>query len=341
MEITVGGRAMMLSDQLRYFVVAARTEHIGRAAEQLELSQPALSRSIHKLEEELGLPLFDRAGRGVRLNDAGKILLRRVERACAEFDDALRELKDLGKAKPVSIGYLSTFGVSLIPELVKGFAKLGHKDKFGLFEAPCPTLVEQLLQGEIDLCLSTQLVNPAIDWRPLFNEELYALIPTGHRFASRKNIELIELANEPFVALREGHGLRQVLEELCRDAGFKPNVILEGYEVGSLRGLVASGFGVTLAPKRQVFAPMYIDVPISSPRCFRTIGLSWRKERWLSSKALAFKDYVTRELESPEVSGKDGTEDAAIRASRKWDSRQVQASGSTLAARRAAMSGAG
>jgi DNA-binding transcriptional LysR family regulator len=332
---------MMLSDQLRYFVVAARTEHIGRAAEQLELSQPALSRSIHKLEEELGLPLFDRAGRGVRLNDAGKILLRRVERACAEFDDALRELKDLGKAKPVSIGYLSTFGVSLIPELVKGFAKLGHKDKFDLFEAPCPTLVEQLLQGEIDLCLSTQLVNSAIDWRPLFNEELYALIPTGHKFASRKNIELIELANEPFVALREGHGLRQVLEDLCRDAGFKPNVILEGYEVGSLRGLVASGFGVTLAPKRQVFAPMYIDVPISSPRCFRTIGLSWRKERWLSSKALAFKDYVTRELESPEVSGKDGTEDAAIRASRKWESRQGQASATTLAARRAAMSGAG
>jgi DNA-binding transcriptional LysR family regulator len=331
----------MLSDQLRYFVVAARTEHIGRAAEQLELSQPALSRSIHKLEEELGLPLFDRAGRGVRLNDAGKILLRRVDRACAEFDDALRELKDLGKAKPVSIGYLSTFGVSLIPELVKGFAKLGHKDKFDLFEAPCPTLVERLLQGEIDFCLSTELVNPAIDWRPLFNEELYALIPTGHRFASRKNIELIELANEPFVALREGHGLRQVLEGLCREAGFKPNVILEGCEVGSLRGLVASGFGVTLAPKRQVFAPMYIDVPISSPRCYRTVGLSWRKERWLSLRALAFKDYIARELESPEFGGKDGSHETAARVSRNWESRPT-AQGSptpTLAARRAAMSG--
>jgi DNA-binding transcriptional LysR family regulator len=177
----------------------------------------------------------------------------------------------------------------------------------------------------------------------LFNEELYALIPTGHRFASRKNIELIELANEPFVALREGHGLRQVLEDLCRDAGFKPNVILEGYEVGSLRGLVASGFGVTLAPKRQVFAPMYIDVPISSPRCYRTVGLSWRKERWLSSKALAFKDYVARELESPEVGGKDGARETAVRVARKWETRPT-AQGSpttTLAARRAAMSGAG
>jgi DNA-binding transcriptional LysR family regulator len=334
---------MMLSDQLRYFVVAARTEHIGRAAEQLELSQPALSRSIHKLEEELGLPLFDRAGRGVRLNEAGKILLRRVERACAEFDDALSELKELGKAKPVSIGYLSTFGVSLIPELVKGFAELGHKDKFGLFEAPCPTLVEQLLQGKVDLCLSTQLVHPSIDWRPLFNEELYALIPTGHRFASRKNIDLIELANEPFVALTEGHGLRQVLEDLCRQAGFKPNVILEGYEVGSLRGLVASGFGVTLAPKRQVFAPMYMDVPVSSPRCYRTVGLSWRRERWLSSRALAFKDYLVRQLETPEIGGKAGLPENALRLSRKLEIRpSSQASATTtLAARKASMSRAG
>jgi DNA-binding transcriptional LysR family regulator len=334
---------MMLSDQLRYFVVAARTEHIGRAAEQLELSQPALSRSIHKLEEELGLPLFDRAGRGVRLNDAGRVLLRRVDRACAEFDDALRELKDLCKAKPVSIGYLSTFGVSLIPELVKGFAELGHKDQFGLFEAPCPTLVDQLLQGQVDLCLSTQLVHPSIDWRPLFNEELYALIPPGHRFASRKNIELIELATEPFVALREGHGLRQVLEGLCQQAGFKPNVILEGYEVGSLRGLVESGFGVTLAPKRQAFAPMYMDVPISSPRCYRTVGLSWRRERWLSSKALLFKDYVVRQLESPEIGGKAAVPDTAPRVSRKWDGRPGAAASAptTLTTRKATLSSAG
>jgi DNA-binding transcriptional LysR family regulator len=261
----------------------------------------------------------------VRLNDAGRILLRRVDRACAEFDDALRELKELRRAKPVSIGYLSSFGVSLIPELVKGFAELGHKDKFGLFEAPCPTLVDQLLQGQVDLCLSTQLVHPAIEWRPLFNEELYALIPTGHRFASRKNIDLIELASEPFVALREGHGLRQVLDDLCRQAGFKPNVILEGYEVGSLRGLVASGFGVTLAPKRQIFAPMYVDVPISAPRCYRTVGLSWRRERWLSARALAFKDYVVRQLESPELRSKDGAQDPAGRVSRKWESRETRA----------------
>jgi DNA-binding transcriptional LysR family regulator len=286
----------MLTDQLRYFVAAARSEHMARAAEQLDLSQPALSRSIQKLEEELGLPLFDRVGRGVRLNDAGKILLRRVDRANAEFEDALRELKDFGATKSVSLGYLSTFGVRLIPELVKGFSALEPELQFNLFEAPSPLLTKQLLNGEVDLCVSTELYDPALEWRPLFKEELFALVPVEHPLAARKSIELIELADEPFVALRAGHGLRLVLDELCTRAGFKPKINLEGYEVSSLRGLVVAGFGVTLAPKRAVSAATYVDLPISAPECFRVVGVSWRKERWLSPKACAFRDFLVKQL---------------------------------------------
>jgi DNA-binding transcriptional LysR family regulator len=288
----------MLTDQLRYFVAAATHEHLGRAAEELDLSQPALSRSIQKLEEELGLPLFDRVGRGVRLNEAGKILLRRVDRAQAEFEDALRELQDYGGTKIVSVGYFATFGVRLVPELVRGFSALEPNLQFKLFEAPSPLLAKQLLAGEVDLCISTELKDSALEWRPLFKEELFALVPIGHRLAARKSIELMDLADEPFVALRAGHGLRVVLDDLCQQAGFKPNIRFEGYEVGSLRGLVASGFGVTLAPKRSVSAATHIDVPISSPPCYRTIGVSWRKERWLPPKALAFKDYLVREMAS-------------------------------------------
>ncbi len=293
----------MLTDQLRYFVAAARSEHMARAAEQLDLSQPALSRSIQKLEEELGLPLFDRVGRGVRLNEAGKILLRRVDRANAEFDDALRELKDFGATKSVSLGYLSTFGVRLIPELVKGFAALDPDLQFNLFEGPSPLLTKQLLNGEVDLCVSTEPYDPGVEWRPLFKEELFALLPLNHPLAARKSIELIELADEPFVALRAGHGLRLVLDELCARAGFKPKINLEGYEVSSLRGLVVAGFGVTLAPRRAVTTAPYVDVPISTPECFRVVGVSWRKERWLSPKASAFRDYLLKQLPATNLAG--------------------------------------
>jgi DNA-binding transcriptional LysR family regulator len=284
---------LVLTDQLRYFVAAARSEHMARAAEQLDLSQPALSRSIQKLEEELGLPLFDRVGRGVRLNDAGKILLRRVDRANAEFQDALRELKDFGATKSVSVGYLSTLGFSALePDL-----------QFNLFEGPSPLLTKQLLNGEVDLCVSTEPYDPGVEWRPLFKEELFALVPLDHRLAGRKSIELIELADEPFVALRAGHGLRLVLDELCARAGFKPKINLEGYEVSSLRGLVVAGFGVTLAPRRAVTKAPYVDVPISTPECFRVVGVSWRKERWLSPKASAFRDYLLKQLPAANLAG--------------------------------------
>ncbi len=290
---------MMLSDQMRYSAAAARHEHLGRAADELDMSQPALSRSILKLEEELGVRLFDRAGRGVRLNAAGKVLLRRLERARAECEDAVRELgeqKALSR-KTVSIGYFATFGVRVIPELVKSFCAVEPGVQFQLFEGPSPVLARQLLSGEIDLCMASQFTNSGLSWQPLFNEELFALVPPTHRLAKNASIDLADLAEEPFVALKAGHSLRQTLEDLCREAGFTPRVSLEGYEVATLRGLVGAGFGVTLAPKRTVAAPIQaVSIPVRTPRCQRVIGLSWRKGRWLSPKTLAFKDHLARNL---------------------------------------------
>ena len=291
----------MLADKLQYFLAAARHEHIGQAADELDLSQPALSRSIQKLEEELGVQLFDRTGRGVYLNAAGRILLNRVERASAEFDDAIRELAEhsSSKRKTISLGYLSTFGVRVIPELVTKFCDIEPEVKFQLLEGPVPFLSEQLLKGRIDLCFSSQLVDPAITWRPLYAEELFAYFPPGHRLAARETIDLSELAEELFVALKQVHGLRQILEDLCRQAGFVPRIKLEGHEVATLRGLVGSGFGVTLAPKPAVAAQTQaVSIPIRSPHCFRVVGLSWRKGRWLSPKAVSFGEYVLSKMQT-------------------------------------------
>jgi len=294
----------MLADKLQYFLAAARHEHIGQAADELNLSQPALSRSIQKLEEELGVQLFDRTGRGVHLNAAGNVLLNRVKRASAEFEDAVRELAELSnsKRKTISIGYLSTFGIRLIPELVKSYCDIDPDVEFKLLEGPSPFLTEQLLKGEIDLCVSSQLIDAALMWRPLFNEELHALLHPGHRLAERETIDLAELAEDTFVALKPGNGLRQALDDLCRQAGFIPNIKFEGYEVATLRGLVGSGFGVTLAPKRQVAAQTQaVSVPILTPNCYQVIGLSWRKGRWLSPKAVTFSEYLLSKIQTKEM----------------------------------------
>ncbi|MDB5697835.1 MAG: gltC 1 [Alphaproteobacteria bacterium] len=301
----------MLSDQLRYFMAAAKHEHLGRASEELELSQPALSRSILKLEEELGVQLFDRAGRGIRLNASGKILLRRIERAAAEFDDARRELEEHTSTlrRTISIGYLATFGVWLVPELVKRIRLLHPAVRFKLLESPSPVLRDLLIAGEIDLCLSSpQFIDPLIEWRPLFREDLFALVPPDHRLAGRQSIDLVELADEPFVALKAGHGLRQTIEMLCHQAGFSPRIEFEGYEVATLRGLVGAGLGVTLAPKREVAVPTQaVTLPVANPCCQRPVGLSWRKNRWLSPDTLRFRDYILKNLHSRDLQPATGS----------------------------------
>ncbi len=145
--------------------------------------------------------------------------------------------------------------------------------------------------------MASQFADAGIAWQPLFHEELFALVPPDHRLAKHAAIELSELADDPFVALKPGHALRQTLEDLCREAGFTPQIKLEGYEVATLRGLVGAGFGVTLSPRRTVAASIQaVSIPVRHPQCRRTIGMSWRKGRWLSPKTLAFKEHLAQAL---------------------------------------------
>ena len=106
------------------------------------------------------------------------------------------------------------------------------------------------MSGEIDLCLSSpRFAEVAVEWLPLWDEDLVALVPDSHRLAGREEIDLIELATDPFIALKPNYGLRQTADDLCREAGFSPHVAFEGEEVATLRGLVGAGFGVALVPK--------------------------------------------------------------------------------------------
>lgn len=286
----------MIADQLRYFLVAAKHEHLGRAAEELGMSQPALSRSILRLEEDLGVPLFDRAGRGVRLNPSGRILLRRVERAFAELEDAQRELTERAatKIQTVSIGFLATLGVHFVPNLIRTFCERDPNVTFQLLQGPHPQLREQLLGGTIDLCISSpRFADSNIEWRPLYDEELRVLVPADHRLAGRGEIDLSELADEPWVAMKEGYGLRQALEDLCKQVGFKPILTFQGEEVATLRGLVGAGLGVTIAPKSTGgIEGLCVSLKIKNPNAFRTIGISWRRGRYMPEKATAFRNFV-------------------------------------------------
>lgn len=309
---------MTIEDQLRYFLIAARREHLGRAADDLGLSQPALSRSISRLEEEYGVKLFDRGSRRIRLNAAGRLLVGHFERALAELEDARRELQESRKdaRNTISIGFLATFGAQLIPGLIRGFKVSDPTAQFRLLQGPYPLLHELLVAGEIDFCLvSPRFTDSALDWRPLFEEELVMIVPRGHRLEGRGEIDLREVAKLPMVALKKGYGLRQTLEDLTRQAGFVPDIAFEGEEVATLQGLVGAGFGVALTPKGSVGrSDLVVSLPVREPPCRRTIGLSWRQGRYISGKAISFRDHVMKTLRSGAVTAKQDLESTTASA---------------------------
>lgn len=282
--------------QLEHFRAVARTEHLGRASVELGVSQPALSRTIARLETEFGTPLFDRKGRSIVLNRYGRALLVRVERALDELQDARRELTDLfnRESGTVALAFLATFGTWLVPAIMSSFRAKYESISFRLLQGPAPTLLARLLAGDVDLCLvSPRFDDATIEWMPICDEELHVLVPPAHPLARRRQVRLKEVAGEPFISLKPGYGLRRVTDELCARAGFKPRIGFEGEEVATLWGLVGAGLGIALAPRPVVSGPgAPVAVLVSDPRCSRTIGLAWVKKRYLSSACRTFIEHI-------------------------------------------------
>jgi DNA-binding transcriptional LysR family regulator len=283
--------------QLKYFQTVARLEHMTKAARQLSIAQPSLSQTIARLEEELGVPLFDRKGREIRLNQFGMVFLRRVERIFGELEDARREIADLAGMEHGRIA-LAVVIPQILPDLLRSFLAEHPHVSFHLFhQHSSETVKQQLEQGEIDLCITSPPIEQAgIGWISLMREEIYLMVPPDHRLGSRTSIHLREVEHEPFISLKPGNTMRDLTDNCCRQAGFVPRVAFEGDEPSTLRGLVTAGLGVAFISElvlRNVADPsVIVPLRIEEPLCDRIIGLAWRKEHYLSQAAQYFRDFV-------------------------------------------------
>jgi DNA-binding transcriptional LysR family regulator len=285
-----------------YFRAAARLGHLGRAAEELGIAQPTLSRSIKQLERRYGVLLFDRIGRTVRLNANGRTLLPLVEQALQAIDDADRAMQDLSAVagRRISVGFIGSLGTRGVPAFIDGFRSLEPAVDFQLRQAAPPILFDLLRKGELDFCFGfAGEPQPDILGETLWYEELFLHVPPNHRFVGRQDVDLAEAAGEQFVCLKPGAGLRAINEELCAEAGFAPQIAFEGQTLVMLRGLISVGFGIMLAPDTE--GPADHDVArirVRKPNCMRPIILSRLRKRYLSQIALRFADFVTEKAKS-------------------------------------------
>lgn len=289
--------------QLRCFQKVAQLEHMSIAAEQLHIAQPSLSKSISRLEKALGGPLFDRKGRHIKLNSAGKAYLQRVERIFQELEDGEREVKTLAGAEENLITCSVTSLQSFDSELLSAFSTRYPKHKFRLSLASSLEMVHQLKKGEVELCFSSPpLDQPDIVCAELKFEEVYLAISTGHRLAGRQSIRLPDIAEEAFIALKKGHAMRDFSDALCRQAGFEPNIAFEVNEPSAAKYLVKSGLGITFTPESTLqdidgtLRLLHFDKPIH-----RRVCVSWSNKRYMSTPAAVFRDFVIRYYSKPKT----------------------------------------
>jgi DNA-binding transcriptional LysR family regulator len=282
---------------LRYFQVVARLEHISRAASELRVAQPSVSRTIARLESELGVPLFDRQGRQIRLNQFGAAFLRRVDRILSELDDARRELSDAAGLEQGSVAVAAETLLTLT-HLLAAFLARYPGVSVRLFQSTAETMVQQMRTREIDFCVASQpLTGPALRSIELVREEVLLAVPPGHRLAEREAVDMAMLADEPFVTTRPGYWQRALADRLFAEAGLQPAIICEGDEPGAIQDLIGAGLGVGLIPTMSRRAAPHAPVAllhVEAPNCVRTLTLVWRDDAFLSTAAQRFRDLAVQ-----------------------------------------------
>jgi LysR family transcriptional regulator, transcription activator of glutamate synthase operon len=281
--------------QLAYFRVVAQLEHMTRAAEELNVTQPSLSRAIARLEREVGVPLFDRRGRGLRLTQYGTAFLGHVDRVFQELDDAAAELRDMGGLERGSVS-LAAGALHWLPEVLEPFLAAHPEVRFRLARRSLPELVRLVEDGEVDYCfLPSVPLSARTTWCHLRTAPIELMVPSSHRLAGRATVDLGELADEEMILGKPGDILREIMDDYFRQVGIRPRVTSEVDEPAAVEDFVAAGLGVAFIPVLLKPTPPHdltARVAITDPPCELALGLAWNTDRYLSLAARAFRDHV-------------------------------------------------
>jgi LysR family transcriptional regulator, hydrogen peroxide-inducible genes activator len=254
-------------DQLRQFVCVAEVHNFTRAAEQVGLSQPALSRSIARLEQELGQPLLERQARKVVLNDAGRVLFDRARTILRLLDDVKAEISDDGETGKVRVAAIPTVAPFFLPERLQSFHRQFPRARLIVTEDTTENLLKKVADGEVDLVVAAlPIVAKYVDVEPLFEEELLLVTNRDHPLARKKSVYSKDIAELPFVLLGEVHCLSDNVVTYCRQELFHPVSVERATQLSMVQELVALGHGVSLVPA------MARERDTSTARAYRSLS---------------------------------------------------------------------
>jgi LysR family hydrogen peroxide-inducible transcriptional activator len=280
----------MTLTELRYVVAVARERHFGRAAEACNVSQPTLSVSVKKLEEELDVRIFERGSSEIGVTPIGEEIVRQAQAVI----DGAAEIKEIAKTRgdplagPLSVGVIYTIGPYLLPELVRQAIARTPQMPLVLQENFTVKLLELLRTGELDCAIMAEpFPDTGLALAPLYDEPFVVAVPRSHAFASRASLKADELRRERMLLLGTGHCFRDHVLEVCPEyaqfAGTGDSALrrtFEGSSLETIRYMVASGMGMTVVPRLSVPAAgdeNVAFVPFADPVPSRRVVLAWRR----------------------------------------------------------------
>lgn len=279
----------MTLTELRYIVMLEKEQHFGRAAERCFVSQPTLSIAVKKLEDELGVALFERTKTRVRPTPLGEKIISQAQHIL-EQTSTIKDIAIEGKdqlTSPLSVGSIFTIGPYLFPHLIPQLQKVAPDMPLVIEEGYTATVRQRLRNGELDvIIISLPFTEPDVVTQALYEEPFVVLVHENHAMAKKKKVEPADLDGENVLLLGEGHCFRDQILETCPnlrtsvdESSAQIKTAAEGSSLETLRHMVASGLGITVLPQSAAMSKAYtslVSIPFKKPVPTRSVALAWR-----------------------------------------------------------------
>lgn len=289
--------------QLRYFAELAQEQHYTNAAQNLNISQPSLSHAISQLEDELGVKLFEKVGRGTRLTGYGNKFLQYVKHALSILDNGVEEMRRYAEGQGlIRLGFLNQLGVDFIPGLASRYLTLEHNQgvQFTFHADRTPELLEGLKLQKYDLVFCAKPVDSEdLSCVPISRQELVLIVHQEHPLAAHDEIRLEDTLEYPYIFFNNDTGLRPVINELFDKIGEFPKIAYETEEEQVIFGLVSYGFGIAVTPYREMLKKLNVKVltithPV--PIWEGNIYMIADKQTYVTPAVKNFRDFILQQL---------------------------------------------
>jgi len=292
---------MLNFNQLRVFYQAAKKLSFTAAANELFITQPAVTFQVKSFEEYCELKLFKKKGRQVYLTDEGKSLLKYAETVFQyekEIENAIDEMRDL-KRGVLRLGTTKAYARYFMPLMITSFHNKFPEIKIQLNEGSSADMIYSLVDFKIDVAIIAKAVDHTdVIFFPFSREEMALIVAPDHHLYQKKEISFRELAEEPFIMKETGSGTRKIVEDLFAKANCAPNILMETSNTEFIKQLVNRGEGVSFLVREAVAAELsnnYLaEVPLKGPKILLDVSIAYLKAQVLSPPARAFVDTLTR-----------------------------------------------